>query len=581
MQNVAFRQESGQYFSPALCVRCGYAQKDGIKSNGGLWNPMERLWELPYTPEDWQSILLSVPGVCPDDSIRQDLMAEENDLLREIPEAPPMPLKNGITPFRHQLGAYSEAFSRFRDAPGGYGLLFEMGCGKSLTAVGIAGALYQHQLIRKALVVAPLAVCPVWPREFTDYAGFPFAVSVLSGAGTEKKKQELMALERDHSGLLVAVVNYESAWRIADTLKAWKPELIIADESQRIKDPLSRQSKAMHDLARVASYRLILTGTPVNNSPLDFFSQYKFLDSSIFGDSWYSFRSRYAVTGSEVNRATGKSYTTVLGYRNLSELVQKAHASAYRVTKEAALDLPEQTSQYLYCQLEPAARKAYDDLRKNAIAELSGFPAVTAQHVITRLLRLSQICGGYVRTDIDGYEDDPQAGKLILVSKAKRKLFEETAADILEQGKKLIVFARFTAEIHDIVEILGKLIGSENLRLIDGSVPGKERGKAVEDFQTDSTVRAFVAQLQTAGLGITLTAADTAIYYSYSYSYADYEQSLSRNHRIGQKNACTYIHLVVENSVDEEVINALKFKANVADMVVDRWQELLKCGYLN
>lgn len=572
---TAYKQEQGEYFTPALCVRCEYAQKDRVKALGGRWNPMERHWELPYTPEDWRSVLMSVPGVQPDGAVKSELSEEETDTAREIPQAPPMPLKAGVTPFRHQLAAYSEAVASFRQGPAGYGLLFEMGCGKSLTAVAIAGELYGEGLVRRALIVAPLAVCPVWPREFEDYAGFPFAVQQLDGAGTRKKAAQLEGLSK-RSGLQVAVVNYESAWRISGQLLDWSPELVIADESQRIKDPQSRQSKALHQLGKQAGYRLVLTGTPVTNSPLDFFSQYQFLDHTVFGESWYSFRSRYAVTGSEINHATGKSYTRVLGYRNLPELVEKAHSHAYRVTKASALDLPPQTDQLLYCTLEPSARRVYDGLRRDAIAELDGLPAVTAQHVITRLLRLSQICGGYVRTDVDGYEDDPAAGKLVRISKAKQTLFEETAADVLAQGKKLVVFARFTAEIGDIRESLNRLVGGDAVRLIDGSVPGPERGAAVEAFQKDPAVRAFVAQIQTAGLGITLTAADTAIYYSFDYSYANYEQSRARIHRIGQKNACTYLHLLAKDSVDEEVLSALKFKANVADMVVDRWRELLK-----
>lgn len=576
MQGLAYRSDRGAAFSPALCVRCDYVHKERLKALGGRWNPAGKCWELPYTPEDWQGVLLSIPGVKPDDAVRTDLTADDSDVGRPVPEGiPPMPLRAGITPFRHQLAAYSEAIERFRKSRGGYALLFEMGCGKSLTAVGIAGRLYLDGLISRVLVVAPLAVCPVWPRELADYAGFPHEVTVLEG-DAKKKRAALEKLRRPSDGLRVAVVNYESVWRLEKELLEWAPEMIISDESQRIKDPMSRQSKAMHRLGDGAKYKLILSGTPVTNSPLDFYSQYRFLSRDTFGDSWYAFRARYAVTGSEVNRATGRSYTKILGYRNMPELVEKAHRIAYRVTKAAALDLPEQVDQNLYCELEPAARRAYDDLRRHSIAELDGLPAVTAQHVITRMLRLSQVCGGYVRVDKDGYEDDPAAGKLVQVSQAKRRLFEETARDILDAGKKLVVFARFTAEIGDIMAVLCTILGPDAVRLIDGSVPGAQRGQAVEDFQHNPSVRAFVAQLQTAGLGITLTAADTAIYYSVDYSYANYEQSRARIHRIGQKNACTYLHLLARDTIDEEVMNALKFKANVADVVVDRWRELLK-----
>ena len=104
----------------------------------------------------------------------------------------------------------------------------------------------------------------------------------------------------------------------------------------------------------------------------------------------------------------------------------------------------------------------------------------------------------------------------------------------------------------------------------------EDRGEMVRKFQEDEECRVFLAQIQTAGLGITLTAADTAIYYSLSYSFADYDQSRSRIHRIGQKNSCTYIHLVASGSVDEQILKALAEKRNIAATVVDNWRTLIR-----
>lgn len=457
----------------------------------------------------------------------------------------------------------------------GYALLFEMGCGKSLTAVAITGQLYLQGKARRVLVVAPLAVVPVWPREFRDYAGFDFTVTPLEGSA--EKKRRLLAGLGEAPGLQVAVVNYESAWRMEKELAAFAPDVIICDESQRIKDPTSKQSKAIQRLGAGSKYNLILTGTPVTNSPLDFYGQYAFLDPSVFNEpSWYTFRAKYAILGQEVNYSTGKRYTRVIGYRSLPELVGRAHSVAYRVTKEQCLDLPEAIDQYLYCDLEPGARRAYNALRRESVAELEGLPSISTRHVITRLLRLSQIAGGFVRLDVDGFEDDPDAGKLKEVSRAKLKLFGEAAGELLEAGKKVVVFARFTAEIRAILEVLGRLCGASAVRLIDGSVPGDARGAAVRDFQEAPAVRAFVAQIQTAGLGITLTAADTAIFFSYDYSYANYAQAKARIHRIGQRSACTYLHLVARDTVDEDVLTALQHKGNVADLCVDNWRSIMK-----
>ena len=554
-----------------------YRYKDAIKAiPGARWDPVRKAWLLPYTAEVWQDLMFSVPGLSPDEAITEELMPEPEDINLEVPPHPPLPLRSGIRPYKHQEAAFAFALQEYQHGTG-YALLMEMGTGKSLTAVAIAGQLYRDGKIKRVLVVAPLAVVPVWPSELADYAGFPYHIETLEG----DKKKRLKALQRlteDKSDALkIAVINYESSWRLKSELAAWAPQMIICDESQRIKEPTSAQSKGMHELAEGSRYRLILTGTPVTNSPLDFFSQYKFLDPGIFGKSWYAFKAKYAVEGQGINHATGKTYNQVVGYRNLAELTEKAHAIAYRVTKKQALDLPEEIDQKLFCELEPEARKAYDQLKRDAIAEIDGLPAVTAQHIIVRLLRLSQICGGYIKTDVDGYEDDPKAGKLVRISKAKWELLQDTLKDILEvPGKKVVIFARFTAEIRDIVGLCQTLYGPDSYRLIDGSIPAAERGPAVEAFQKDPRVRIFIAQIQTAGLGITLTAADTAIFYSFDYSYANYEQAKARIHRIGQRHPVNYIHLIARGTVDEEVLAALQHKRDVAAICVDSWREIIK-----
>jgi len=208
------------------------------------------------------------------------------------------------------------------------------------------------------LVVAPLSVLPVWQREFRDYADYPHEVRLLRGGSMDKRIEMLAAFPED--ALKIAAINYESVWReeMFKALLKWQPDMIICDESQKIKGPSTKQSKGLHKLGEIAKYKLILTGTPVSNSPMDFFSQYKFLNPNIFGRSFWAFRSRYAVMG-------GYKKKQVVGYQNKAELVRKAHSIAYRVTKAEALDLPETIDQELYCKLEPQAAKHYNDMKKS------------------------------------------------------------------------------------------------------------------------------------------------------------------------------------------------------------------------
>ena len=200
-----------------------------------------------------------------------------------------MPIR--AKPFEHQKRAYLSALSTMENGQSrGYALLMEMGTGKTITSVAIAGHLYLSGKIRRTLVVAPLSIVGVWQEEFEKFADFDYNLAVLSGIGS-KKADMLGTLSS--TGLQVAVVNYESAWRLEKEISAWRPDLIIADEGHKIKTHNISASKAMHRLGTLSAYRLLLTGTVITNKAIDVFSQYKFLNPAIFGNSFYSFRNRY------------------------------------------------------------------------------------------------------------------------------------------------------------------------------------------------------------------------------------------------------------------------------------------------
>lgn len=445
----------------------------------------------------------------------------------------------------------------------GFGLLFEMGCGKTLTAIAITGAAYQMGKVKRVLIVAPTSVCAVWPKEFQDYAAFPFIVKTMLG-DKKKRLRELDDLIRfPYPHLKVAVINYESTWRdgIYEALEDYDADLIICDESQRIKTHDSEQSKAMHRLGDKARYKLILSGTPVQNEAVDIFSQYRFLDSTIFGQNFYVFRNRYAVMG-------GFNRKQIVSYRDLDQLIQKEHSIAYRVTKDEALDLPEQTFEDRYITLSNKERNLYERLRRDSFAELSDGGTITATTVLTKLLRLQQFTGGFL------VEDDATAPQL--VSTGKLDALSDILQDyVIEGKKKLVIFARFLPEVHEIEKLAEKLLSKHGMKsvAIYGEIPKESRGAIVQQFQTDPATMVFIGQIDTAGTGITLTAADTCVYYSVNFNYATYSQSLSRIHRIGQKHPCTYIHLVVENSVDSTILASLSKKEDLAKTVVDTWRD--------
>lgn len=432
----------------------------------------------------------------------------------------------------------------------GAALLMEMGTGKSLTAIAITGALSQACRIRRVLIVAPLSILGVWEEEFQKFAAFPYALAVLSGSSA-KKLDTLRHM--NGTALQVVVVNYESAWRLEKALTAWHPDLIIADEGHKIKTHNIAASKAMHRMGAKASYRLLLTGTVITNKAIDVFSQYKFLNPAIYGNSFYAFRNRY------FDMVGYGNHTPVLKKSMEGELTEKLHSISYRATKAECLDLPETTDVIRQVVLEPAALRIYRGLVKESYAELAS-GEVTATNILTRLLRLSQLTGGFLGND--------ETAAVEQVSAAKLSALEDILDGAMAEGKKLVIIARFIPEIKAICKLLEK----RGLRYscITGEV--KNRDEQVARFQNEPEVMAFVGQIATAGLGITLTAASTMVFYSLDYSMSNFEQTKARIHRMGQRMPCTYLYLVARGTVDEKVLAALESKADLARTLVDDYR---------
>lgn len=493
---------------------------------------------------------------------RREIDAER---LAEAP-APLLPYPVKANLYKHQIRGANMALRAFgaldaKTPGGGFGELFEMGCGKTLTTIAVAGALYNLGKIDRVLVVAPTSVCSVWPHDLNQFAAFPWEARVLLG----DKKKRLKALNElknwPFKALRIAVINYESTHRdgIFEALAAYRPELIVCDESQRIKNPSAAQSKALHKLGDAAPFRMILSGTPVQNNAVDLYSQYRFLDPAVYGANFYAFKNRYCIMG-------GYGQHQIVGYRNMDELVEKEHSVAYRVTKEECLDLPQQTFINRYVQFTDAEQAIYEQLRKSSFLELETGENVTATTILTMYLRLMQLTGGFLTAD--------ESTRPKQVNTAKLDALADIVDDyVVDAGKKLVIFARFRAEIAAIENLLR--LRKIQYGSIYGDVPMEERGKIVEDFQTNPDTKVFVAQIQTAGLGITLHAASTAVFYSYDYNYANYAQALARIHRIGQRLPVTYIHLVVDGSIDEKILAALENKEDMAKTVVDSWREVL------
>ncbi len=464
-----------------------------------------------------------------------------------------MPVK--ATPYEHQNNAFRFACSKFGLLPSQYpsrgvALLMEMGTGKTLTGIGITGALFRHGKIRRVLVVAPLSILGVWEQEFQTFAAYPYTLTVLKG--TSGKKAEMLQRIRS-DGLQIVVVNYESAWRIEKELLRFDPDLIIADEAHRLKEARTAQSKAMHHLGDKARYKLLLTGTVITNRELDVFSQYRFLNKGVFGDSFFAFRNRYfdmVGYGNHIPR-----------FRNymLDDFLRRMHSVAFRVTKSECLDLPDITEEIRAVDLEPKAMKIYKELEQQSFTELAD-SEVSAVNVLTKLLRLSQVTGGHL-TDDDGGSN--------AVSTAKQDALSDILESAMAEEKKIVVMARFVPELNDIQSLLEKK--GISYAVVRGGITDRE--EQIRRFQEDSDCRVFVGQIAAAGLGITLTTASTMVFYSLDYSMSNFQQAKARIHRVSQTENCLYIYLVAKGTVDTKVLCALRHKVDLAKTLVDDYRQ--------
>ena len=469
-----------------------------------------------------------------------------------------MPVKG--QPFAHQIRAFDFTLERFgfgtdgRKKSNGVALLMEMGCGKTLVGIAVSGFLYRSHMshIGRVLIVCPLSITDVWKTEYALFADFPYKLTILTGS-TDKKKEQILDSCMDTDGSLqILVVNYESAWRLEKELLDFKPDLVICDEGHKIKESHTRQSKAMHHLGDAAPWKLLMTGTLITNKELDVFSQYRFVNPNIFGTSFYRFRN---------------TFFEMKGYGNHIPVFKKAltetflkrmHCIAFRTTKAECLDLPDITEEVRQVELEPKAMQVYRELEKESITQLKN-SEVSAVNVLTKLLRLTQITGGFVTDD---------EGKSICVSTAKLNALQDIIESTVNDGKKLVVIAHFVSELDAIQEFLKK----KGIRysVIRGGI--RNRDEQIKDFQSDPSVPVFLGQISAAGLGITLTAASTMCFFSLSYSMSDFEQAKARIHRAGQKENCHYIYLIAKNTVDRKILRSLRNKTDLAKALVDDWR---------
>ena len=460
-------------------------------------------------------------------------------------------------PYAHQMTALEKSWNRET-----YAYFMEMGTGKTKVLIDNLAMLYDKGKVNGALIIAPKGVVGTWynnelPTHLPNHIAH--VTTLWQSNITKKQKEKLETLFEVEESLHILIMNVEAfsttkGMDFANKFLSCHETLMAIDESTTIKTPTAKRTKNIIKLAETAKYRRIMTGSPVTKNPLDLYTQCDFLSPWLLDfTSYYAFRNRYAEM--KTLHMHGRQIQVVNGFKNLGELSDKLKGFSYRVLKEDCLHLPDKIFIKRQIQLSPDQRKLYEQMKKEAIAILKGKQSTTV-NTLTQLMRLQQITCGHFTAD-DGITQPIPNNRITELM------------DVLEETEgKAIIWAHYQYDITNIIKAVSKKYGPESIVDYYGLTPQEERQPNIKRFQDDPECRFIVGTPSTGGYGITLTAANTVIYYSNGYDLEKRLQSEDRAHRIGQKKSVTYVDIMADDTVDEKIVQALRKKINIASEVL-------------
>ena len=440
----------------------------------------------------------------------------------------PVPLKS--IPYSHQVKAFGFASSLDASA-----LFMDQGTGKTMVTIAVTGKRYLDDQVARVLVICPKAVKPVWPRELSKHADFEYSVS-------QDKPPE-------GDGVQFWVTNYDRVSRELRRLRKWKPDMIVLDESHKIKNRKAGRTKAVIALGAKTQYKVLMSGTPFGKCISEVWSQFKFLNKDIFGSNYSLFKDNYLVMGGYMNYQ-------VVGYQNEDEFADKLHSVSFRVKKEECLDLPPVNYQKLYVEPDAKTKKVYKQFEDHLYAEIDEFE-VSVLGAAQKQMKLRQMSGGSVKTD---------SLDMAQISNQKLTVLKDFMEDRVNE--KTLIFFSFTHEIKMASKMLESL-GIKYLTL-QGSTPESERAVFEDRFQEDPSIGAALIQVATGAEGMTLTAADVSIFYSPSFSYIGFSQAKDRFNRIGQLRPMTILFIIMSGTVDERVVDVLECNGQLTDTYLEQ-----------
>jgi len=457
----------------------------------------------------------------------------------------------------------------FAEGKPSVGFFYEPGCGKTRTAINVLYNKFRDEgSVLRTLILCPPIVINNWKREIAKYSEIPEEiVTELIGPGKKRAKtfyEKGLTYDRANGVYIqmphVFITNYESLLmnELMEHIKVWNPQVMILDELHRVKAN-SKRTKALIPLADTTKYKIGLTGTPILNSAMDIFWQFRVLDGgATFGKNFFVFKNMYF---EDKNRNMPRHCyfpNWTIRKSALDAINEKIATIAQSALKAECLDLPPLVKKNVYLDMTPEQEKHYESMKENFITFYKE-KAVVAELAITKMIRLQQIVSGFMKSD-DGSE--------MMLDKNPK---QDALFDLLEElapNHKVIVWAVFKQDYVTIKKVCDKL----KIKYVEvhGEIGSSDRFAFVDEFNNDPKCRVFIGHPKSAGEGINLISSSYSIYFSRDFSLGSYLQSEARNYRGGSDihKSVTHINLVMKNTVDEVIMSALERKGNVADEVL-------------
>lgn len=457
-------------------------------------------------------------------------------------------------PWDHQRVAVEKA--RYRNS---FAFFFSMGTGKTATCINTLRCVYRERGPLRTLILAPPIVLENWRREIGVFSNIPPEnVEVLTGPG--KKRLKTLQETKAH----IIITNYETVLLkgMLDALLSWSPEVLVCDESHKCKNIQAKRTKAIIKIADCADYRYLLSGTPVLNTLMDLYPQYRIMEGPrTFGvGNFYAFRGKYF---RDVNAGMPKdkyfpNWKPLKGAEDrIRSYIEDSSLSA---DKSECLDLPPLVKKEIHVPMSKEQEKVYHDIREDFVAYMDD-KACVATLAITKALRMQQIVSGYVPVQsLDGEKH------IVKIKDNPRALALKELLEDITPAHKVLVWACFKENYETIREVCKAL--KIDYCEVHGDI--KDKDAEVDRLNNDPECRVLIGHPGSGGIGINLVEASYSIFYSRGFNLEYDLQAEARNYRGGsEKHACiTRIDLVTPNTIDEQVLKALACKQQIGEKVL-------------